>query len=124
MIQHPLKWLEKHPKIAWGLMITYAGVIFFFSSMPVVPQPIDVNIYILTLEHALEYAGFGFLLLAAFRSRDQTIVHAVFLAFLVGVIYAITDEIHQVFVPGRVASIYDVVVDGIGITSGIWLGRL
>ena len=43
------------------------------------------------------------------------------LSFLIGAIYAITDEIHQFFVPGRSSSMLDVFIDSVGIIIGIIL---
>ena len=40
-------------------------------------------------------------------------------AFLVSVLYAISDEIHQAFIPGRASSIIDVVIDTLGVICGI-----
>ena len=40
------------------------------------------------------------------------------ISLLVGLIYAVSDEIHQSFIPGRTASIRDVCID----TSGVFLG--
>lgn len=37
---------------------------------------------------------------------------------LAGTIYAITDEIHQIFVPGRSAQISDVILDSMGVVTG------
>ncbi len=37
------------------------------------------------------------------------------------VLFAITDEIHQAFVPGRQGSPWDVVIDGIGAALGLWV---
>ena len=37
----------------------------------------------------------------------------------IGIIYAITDEIHQLFIVGRSGSIIDVLIDSIGIFTGI-----
>ena len=41
------------------------------------------------------------------------------ISILVGLIYAITDEIHQSFIPGRTASIRDVCIDTCGVFLGI-----
>ena len=41
------------------------------------------------------------------------------LAFLICVIYAISDEIHQLFVPGRAGQIRDVLIDSAGSFLGI-----
>ena len=38
---------------------------------------------------------------------------------LIGVIYAVSDELHQLFVNGRSGKIIDVVIDSIGIFTGI-----
>jgi VanZ family protein len=48
---------------------------------------------------------------------------AIALAILFGVMYAVTDEIHQMFVPGRTADAADLVADTIGValgTMGCW----
>lgn len=39
----------------------------------------------------------------------------------VGLIFAASDEIHQSFVPGRTASIYDFIADAIGILISLLL---
>ena len=38
---------------------------------------------------------------------------------IIGIIYSITDETHQLFVNGRSGSIHDVLIDTIGILTGI-----
>lgn len=40
-------------------------------------------------------------------------------SFLIGVLYAVTDEIHQLFVPGRAGQIRDVVIDACGVFAGV-----
>ena len=39
----------------------------------------------------------------------------------IGVLYAITDEIHQAFVPGRGPSAIDVGIDSLGVLTGIFI---
>ena len=41
------------------------------------------------------------------------------LAFLICVIYAISDEVHQLFVPGRAGQVRDVLIDSAGSLLGI-----
>ena len=43
------------------------------------------------------------------------------IAFLLAVAYAISDEIHQFFVPGRSCQIKDVLIDSCGAAVGIGL---
>ena len=40
---------------------------------------------------------------------------------LIATAYAATDELHQVFVPGRSAEFTDVLLDSLGALAGIWL---
>lgn len=41
------------------------------------------------------------------------------ISLIIGAVYAITDEIHQIFVVGRTASITDVLIDTSGVIVGI-----
>lgn len=43
----------------------------------------------------------------------------ILLALLICILYAISDEIHQIFVPGRSGEIRDVVIDSSGSSTGI-----
>jgi len=43
----------------------------------------------------------------------------IFLSWTLGTIYAITDEIHQLFVAGRSGEIRDVCIDTLGVITGI-----
>ena len=43
----------------------------------------------------------------------------ILLSFLFGIIYAITDEFHQLFSSGRTAKILDVGIDTLGVGFGI-----
>ena len=42
-------------------------------------------------------------------------------AFLAGTAYAVTDELHQLFVPGRAGMISDVLIDSLGVLFGCFL---
>lgn len=69
-----------------------------------------------TIAHGCEFAALGFLMLNALRSlrSDFKVVSSVIISF----IYAITDEIHQLFVPGRAFQLTDLAVDLTGIVLG------
>jgi VanZ family protein len=46
------------------------------------------------------------------------------LAWLLAILYALTDEFHQSYVPGRHPSIWDVLIfDNIGALSSLWLAN-
>ena len=42
-------------------------------------------------------------------------------AFLMALTYAVTDEVHQAFIPGRGAQVRDVLIDGAGAAVGVFL---
>ena len=69
-----------------------------------------------TIAHGCEYAALGFLMLNALRSFKQNFnpILSVLLSFF----YAVTDEIHQLFVPGRAFQLIDLAVDLTGILLG------
>ncbi len=68
--------------------------------------------------HMFLYFGLGVLLHLTFRNSDNVILrrYAAIFAIILGVLYGITDEYHQSFVPGRSSSIHDLLADGIGVT--------
>ena len=45
-------------------------------------------------------------------------------AWLIGTAYAVTDEFHQSFVPGRSCELRDVVIDSCGVLTGVLLATL
>lgn len=45
-------------------------------------------------------------------------------AIVLATLYGVSDEFHQLFVPGRSADPYDVLADGVGATIGTAIGWL
>lgn len=76
------------------------------------------NHYIRKAAHFSIYALFGFCLTGVFHHQRR--VPAIPAAILSAALYAMTDELHQSFVPGRGPQITDVLLD----TSGATLGAL
>ena len=106
----------------WLPVIIYAIIIFSVSSIPGKDIP-PVFKYQDTVFHFLEYAGLSLLLNRALK--DIPGFKRFSLVLILCLLYALSDEWHQSFVPGRNASLYDAAVDGIGafITSVIYLWR-
>lgn len=99
------------PAIAW------AGLIFILSSIPHLSPP-DVGVELSDkLAHVVEYGIFGYLLVRALLNflSARSKVYASILAIIIGVFWALTDEIHQSFISGREASKLDFLADGIGV---------
>ncbi len=77
------------------------------------------------LVHIPAYALLTFLWLKSFagtESKNNIIAFSLILAGLV--LFAVSDEIHQSFVPGRTASFMDIGLDLIGIFFGLWTFKL
>ena len=68
--------------------------------------------------HVLEYTALGFFSANAFYYTFKKI-KIIFAAFGFSFLYSISDEIHQLFVPGRAGQIRDVLIDTAGIAAGI-----
>lgn len=117
--------MERYRKILkfWLPPIVWAGLIFFFSSLPSVKT---VEIYwqdflIKKTGHMIEYGILAVLLYRAFKNSDIAKSEALFFSLLITVLYAATDEIHQSFTPGRESTVRDVVFDIIGGSLALYL---
>ena len=96
-----------------GAMLT-AGIIFYLSSLPNDPVPqIDIPLKAIAY-HFLIFFLFAIFLIGSIKNpgKDTTIA-----LILLSLWYAATDEFHQLFVPGRVASAKDWAIDGLGILT-------
>lgn len=84
----------------------------------------DWNYFIRKIAHTCEYAVLGILLFLAFSSSGITDKKLLLYTILFCIIYAVTDEIHQVFIPGRAAKVTDVLIDTFGGLIGIGISRI
>jgi VanZ family protein len=97
----------------WLPVVVWAAVIFTLSSIPGLGTGLGVwDTVLRKAGHMTEFAIFGALL---FRALGRELP-----AFVAGVAYAVTDEIHQHFVEGRHASALDVALDSVGVALGIY----
>jgi len=98
----------------WAPVVLWAAVIFAFSSVPDLGTGLGTwDLVLRKLAHAAEFAVLGALLL---RATDRA-----GLAFALGTLYAVSDELHQVFVPGRMGSPLDIAIDIVGVACGVLL---
>ena len=101
------------------LSIAYAVMIFIVSSIPGDSLPKYDTLGMDKLLHFCVYFGFGILLFKTNGEQSKISIKTIFfLTLLIGLIYGISDEIHQLFVTNRNASVYDVIADFIGIFIG------
>jgi VanZ family protein len=105
----------------WLPVILWAIVIFSFSSIPTahVSEIHWKDFIVKKSAHMTEYAIFTVLLYRAFLGSGVPKKKSILYAFIVCVLYAMSDEFHQSFTPGREPTLRDVGFDTIGSTIAI-----
>lgn len=107
----------------WVPVILYAGLIVFLSSLssPGVDFITIVPGFDDKIIHAVEYAVLAILCYRALRhtTTTQWNYYSPLLSVIAAIVFGITDEIHQAFVPLRQPDVWDVLADGIGATVGV-----
>ena len=98
----------------WTPVFLWCGLIFFFSSLPQLPLAPKTwqDFLIKKTAHMVEFGVLYLLVFRAFRfssSRKNFWLSLLFTCF-----YALSDEYHQRFVPGRHPSLRDVGFDTLG----------
>lgn len=131
--------------LRWTLVLIWMCVIFYFSSRPIVESHAQsyfvleainkvlkilgihsrivndaLNFILRKTAHVSEYAILGVLMYMAFLTSNIRIKKAIFIYSLLGcILYAATDEIHQLYVQGRSACLADVIIDSSGSYCGL-----
>ena len=132
--------------VSWTLVIAWMTVIFLFSTqpahesdglsksvilfiiglakrvMPLADLAMDIatlNHFIRKVAHFTVYLVLGILTVNSLKASGVPIFKAIMWALVICIAYAATDEIHQMFVPGRGAQVKDVLIDSVGAVVGI-----
>ncbi|MFH1981786.1 MAG: VanZ family protein [Pseudomonadota bacterium] len=105
---------------AWGPVIIYCAAIFAQSSFPT-PDAVPSFYMSDKLLHACAYALMALLFYRALGQHrvGASPVKRSILTIVFTVIYGISDEFHQSFVPGRSPEVLDVAADGVGALIGV-----
>ncbi len=136
------------------LLVLWMGVIFFFSAKPaenstkmslavggvigklLIPEFEEwnekeqdafaekIDFVVRKSAHACEYAVLGILFFINYQCRIRSIKRIAGMSILSVILYAVTDELHQLFVPGRSGQIADVILDSGGGVGGVVLSVL
>lgn len=129
---------NKRLVLAWTLLILWMLFIFIMSSFNGVMSSnqsgsIAVLIYnlfdisdtekvsfiIRKCAHVSEFFILGILVINLVSKYN--VKHIYLISFIVCVLYASSDEFHQLFVPGRSGQVTDVLIDLIGVVLGLLL---
>lgn len=132
-------WARLRPWRDWALLLAWMALIYRLSATPdlktvplaqrfhLLPATIGVeltNLLELLLRKAAHMAAFGLLAWFAFRALAATFPawargRLLAAAFGLALLYAISDEWHQSFVPTRYGSLRDVAIDTAGATIAL-----
>lgn len=150
--ERKMKVLLRHKGIALLATLSWMGVIFYLSHQPaeasselsgrfaklvmgllsLLPITFDgevLHFFIRKGAHFFAYMVLGFLMYHSVRLfSERKPIENVLFALILSVIYAMTDEWHQTFIPGRSGELRDVLIDSVGSLTGIliyyWILRL
>ncbi len=132
--------------LPWALIILWMAVIFAFSHQPatessqlssdithkiadvisiIVPDINDnqesLHSFIRKSAHFSVYFILGILVANGLSDNNMSKLKIILLAFLVCILYAVSDEIHQLYIPGRSGQVSDVLLDSAGGLVGVLL---
>lgn len=127
--------------LSWSAVVFWMGVIFFLSHQPASESSdlssgiTDVIVHtmqniapFISIEedffhhfirksaHFTAYLLLGMLVIHALRMPYRK---GYIMAFLISVLYAMSDEFHQLFIPGRSGELRDIAIDSVGAATGI-----
>ncbi len=107
-----INWLEKNRVISFLATAITAFLIFYFSSLTF---PVGGGTgYMSYIYHFTAFSYFVLFLLI-FLTKGKGSRNLIVLGLFIAIIYGITDEIHQYFVPGRYPSFKDILINSLGI---------
>ncbi len=108
----------------WVPVVIWGGVIFFFSTLVVVKSP-EFNLLDFLFKKSAHFVEYAILALLLYRAAVNTTglskKKAGMLTLLFVVLYAISDEYHQSFTPGREPAVRDVLIDSLGGATALFL---
>jgi len=109
-----ITWFNNHPKTSWLITIIIAIIIFYLSSNTLpIGSTQTTNIFSI-LYHFFAFFFFAtFLLISLVQGKINKPL--LIIGIILAILYGISDEFHQSFVPGRQSSIKDVLTNTAGI---------
>lgn len=104
--------------VRWGPALFLMSLIFILSSIPSRSLP-DFGTHDLLVKKLSHAAGYALLAASIYWGWGSYDLRNMCLAWVLTLVYAISDELHQSFVPGRMSSLVDVGIDAAGAIAGV-----
>jgi len=95
--------------------LIYAVALFWASSLSRIPLPKIGLQFQDKMFHAVAYGVFSYLIYRALANPQPLVRRLHLWAAGLGILYALSDEVHQYFVPGRSSEALDLLADAVGI---------
>ena len=115
--------LEKNRWLAILFTILIAIEIFYFSALPGSIET-GTQISFAKVYHFIVFFLFAFFLFISIKGSRKIKISYIIMTLTASILYAISDEIHQIFVPLRNASMGDILTDCLGIFFAIVIGLI
>jgi VanZ family protein len=99
--------------LLWGPVVAYMAAIFYLSAQSSPPTPGGLPD---KLAHAIEYFGLGVVVFRAVAGGfgGRVTSARAMATMIIAVAYAVSDEMHQLYVPDRTADARDLLADAAG----------
>lgn len=108
-----ISWFERHSKISWTITILIAVTIFYLSSISFKTYNVGGIGLQAVFYHILAFFFLAaFLLISLVKGKKKKFIP---LGIVLAILYSISDEVHQFFVPGRAMALFDMFLDSTGI---------
>ena len=112
-----------------------SGLIVSFIRLFWEADPEKISFAVRKCAHFTEYLALGLSLLFPVKERFEgraarghegikPVTAAFFSSWIFGTLYAVTDEIHQIFVEGRSCELRDMLIDSAGVLTGLVIALL
>lgn len=89
-------------------------------TLPFALDPEAVHFFIRKSAHFIAYFILGVLVYHTIKLFLYRYIPSISVSFFITVLYAISDEFHQTFIPGRSGEVRDVLIDSAGSLTGIF----
>lgn len=109
-----LNFFEKNKFIAISFMVLIIGIIWYFSSIPASPSSGEGFKYKSNIYHFGIFFILCLFAIISFSNCGKS-ENGKGIAIILSIFYALIDELHQSFVPGRSVSAGDFITDSAGI---------
>lgn len=136
--------MTKQKIISWAAVIFWMSIIFFLSHQPgsqsselslTFVEPLieavekispeagvyieEFHTYVRKSAHFIAYLILGILSVNALKASGVQRFRKIFIAFVICLLFAASDEFHQLFIDGRSGEMRDVLIDSAGALVGI-----